>query len=322
MKWELWQSMYLSKHCSARGLKVTSIVAYKNSLKGFVYFMKEFCDSKPPDKITITDVLEYVEYLRCDRNNGDSAVNRAVTVVRMFYRACVAMQLLDPKDNPMAHFPTMKAPCKKFKPTLDTEEVKKLINQPRSDTIIGLRDRALLVLGYGTGGRASEMSQLNERDVDLDNATVWFIGKGGDSRSVPLNKEVINAMRNYRQARGVGSENLPFFISRQKNRLSRNAIYERVRTHSQKAKITKHVSPHTLRHTFATHLVRSGVSLPVLRDLLGHRQLASTEIYIHMTANDIRSAVAKHPIKDLMERVVLEEGVRLPFQLTPYFRSG
>ena len=114
----------------------------------------------------------------------------------------------------------------------------------------------------------------------------------------------------------------PFFRSRRGNGLSRGALYERVRTWGQRAKIPKRVSPHRLRHTFATHLVRAGVNLVTLRDLLGHRQISSTQLYLHVTAEDLRAAADKHPIGKLVDTVEhLLADVTLPFQYAPRRRE-
>ncbi len=115
----------------------------------------------------------------------------------------------------------------------------------------------------------------------------------------------------------------PFFRSREGGALSRNAIYERVRTTGRKARIENRVSPHQLRHTFATHLIKAGVGLVTVRDLLGHRLITSTQIYIHLTAQDLRQAAQRHPIGELIKRVEdLLPNIKLPFQSGTLSRFG
>jgi site-specific recombinase XerD len=259
-----------------------------------------------------------VNYLRRDRHNGAAAVNAAVTILRSFYRAVVAMGHLEPERNPLAHFPRIKAAPVKLPVFLGEEEVKRLLAEPRPDTVLGLRDRALLILLYGTGIRASECAGLREGDVDLGASVIRVTGKGGHQRALPLPAPVVKVLEQYRQARGRSLPAAPFFVSRQGRGLSRNAIYERVRTHAQRAKIDKVVSPHRLRHTFATHLIRKGVQLVTVRDLLGHRCLSSTQIYLHTTAADLRRAAELHPVERLMAplRQLLPD-VRLPLQWRP-----
>jgi len=149
------------------------------------------------------------------------------------------------------------------------------------------------------------------------------VGKGGHERTVPLNEEVAHMLKVYRLARGAVKATDPFFRSREGGALSRNGIYERVRTTGRKARIEQRVSPHQLRHTFATHLIKAGVGLVTVRDLLGHRQITSTQIYIHLTAQDLRHAAQRHPISELIKRVEdLLPNVKLPFQTGTLSRFG
>jgi integrase/recombinase XerD len=318
MKWPYWIRLYVETHCTARGLRPLTIAAYAASLAQFREYVQVTLADKPPDAITARDVLEYVQHLRQVRGNGDSAVNRHVLVLKCFYRAMVAMAYLDPPANPMAGFPTMKAAPQKLPSTLSPEEIEALLDRPNADTVLGLRDRAILALLYGTGIRASECASLTEGDVDLGNATVAVIGKGGYPRVVPLNESVVRALEIYRRHRGPATPKAPFFVSRLRRAMSRTAIYECVRHWGQRARIGKRVSPHRLRHTFATHLVRAGVGLVTIRDLLGHRLITSTQVYLHVTADDLRSAADKHPIGRLLKTIDhLLPDVRLPIQYAP-----
>jgi len=323
MNWDYWITLYLQTHCTARGLRPSSIDAYQATLKGFREYVRWRLKDVGPQQLTPRDVLEYLDYLRRERDNGASAVNRQVTVLRNFYRAIVAMGHLEARDNPMAYFPKIKAARRKLPVTLNEEEVRRLIERPGVGTVLGLRDRAMMTLLYGTGIRASECAGLTERDIDWDDRTIRVMGKGGHERSVPLNDEVVHILKQYRMARGPLKTDEPFFRSREGGALSRNAIYERVRTNGRKARIEKRVSPHRLRHTFATHLIRKGVGLVTVRDLLGHRLITSTQIYIHLTAQDLRHAADRHPIAQLIKRVEdLLPNVKLPFQSGTLSRFG
>lgn len=318
MKWNYWMALYIRTHCVARGLRPLSIAAYEASLRQFQAWTVVELQGKPPEEITARDVLEYLEHLRRDRHNGASAVNRAMVVLRNFYRAMVAMAQLDARSNPMVDFPKIKAAPRKLPVFLSTEEVERLLAGPGTNTIVGLRDRAILALLYGTGIRASECSSLREGQVDLKLLTVSVDGKGGNERTVPLNDQLAAVLRVYLQARGAQPPSAPFFRSRFGRALSRGAIYERVKAWGARMHIDKVLSPHRLRHTFATHLVREGVGIVTLRDLLGHRQIASTQIYLHTTAHDLRKAAALHPISRLIDAVAgLLPNVRLPFQHSP-----
>jgi integrase/recombinase XerD len=323
MKWDYWIALYVNTHCTARGLRALTIQAYAATLKGFRQYAGQQWPERGPDQLSACNVLQYLEHLRQQRHNGASALNRTATVLRNFYRAIVAMGHLEPRQNPMAHFPKIKAAPRKLPVTLSREEVSALLDHPKTDTILGIRDRALLTLLYGTGIRASECAGLAEQDIHWEEGLIHVVGKGGHERTVPLNEEVLHVMRQYRLARGGAKPDEPFFRSREGGALSRNAIYERVRSNAHKARIAKRVSPHRLRHTFATHLVQEGVGLVTLRDLLGHRQITSTQIYIHLTAQDLRQAADKHPVTKLIRRMEeLLPNLKLPFQGSALSRFG
>ena len=316
MQWDYWLALYLRTHCVARGLRPLSIAAYEASLRQFRAFLRERIGPEtPPAAVTARDVLEYLEHLRSARGNGDSAVNRQLTILRSFYRAIVAMGHLAPSSNPLAGFPSIKAVPRKLPVTLSGEEVGRLLVRPPTDTVIGLRDRALLALLYGTGIRASECAALPVGAVDLIGLTIRVRGKGGHERTLPLNEQVAAALALYAQVRGPALPAAAFFHSRAGRALSRGALYERVRTWGRRTHLHKPLSPHRLRHTFASHLLREGVGLVTIRDLLGHRQITSTQIYLHVTAADLRAAAERHPIGGLLESVEhLLPDVRLPFQ--------
>lgn len=318
MKWEFMQKIYLERHCTARGLKASSIAAYRDTLEAFRAYVRFRLGDRGPDELMARDVLEYIDYLRRERGNGASAVNRHVTVLKNFYRAIIAMKYLDHEQNPMAHFPRIKAAPVKLPVCLTENEVEKLLRAPRTDTVLGLRDRAILTLLYGTGIRATECSTVRETDVDLVDRTIRVVGKGGHERVVPLNEQVVRALAQYRATRSRLTPAAEFFRSRNGGGMSRNAIYERVRRYSELAKIQKRVSPHRLRHTFATHLLKRGISVVTIRDLLGHRCISSTQIYLHTTAEDLRMAATKHPVEKLIGHVEdLLPNVKLPFQWGP-----
>ena len=323
MKWDYWIKLYLETHCTARGLRSSSIDAYRATLEGFREYVCARWIERGPEQMTPRDVLEYLDYLRRERDNGASAINRQVTVLRNFYRAIVAMGYLEPRDNPLANFPKVKAARRKLPQILNEEEVKHLIEQPKIDTVLGLRDRAIMTILYGTGIRASECAGLTEQDIDWQEKTIHVVGKGGHERTVPLNEDVVHMLRQYRIARGPVKLKYSFFRSREGGVMSRNAIYERVRTTGRKARIEKRVSPHQLRHTFATHLIKAGVGLVTVRDLLGHRLITSTQIYIHLTAQDLRHAAQRHPIGELIKRIDdLLPHIKLPFQTGTLCRFG
>jgi site-specific recombinase XerD len=305
-------------------LRPLTIAAYEATLNQFREWARLKLPDCEPDQVSAKDVLTYVQHLREERGNGDSAINRSVVVLRRFYAAMVAMAQLDYSDNPLVSFPSIKAVPRKLPTVLSPDQVSRLLDEPEPDTILGLRDRALLALLYGTGIRASECASLRSASVDLQQLTITVQGKGGHERTVPLNQQLGDVLRTYAEARGAAPDSAPFFRSRFGKRLSRYGIYERVRTWGRRSRVGIPLSPHRIRHTFATHLVRAGVGLVTIRDLLGHRLITSTQVYLHLTADDLRAAAARHPISRLIGTVkhLIAPGP-LPFQKArPVFGTG
>jgi site-specific recombinase XerD len=318
MIWSTWISLYTRTHCMARGLRPSTIAVYEHALAAFHTYVRVRLEDQSPGAVRMRDVLAYVEYLRSERGNGDAAIQRHVVILRNFYRAMVAMGQLEPDRNPLAQFPRIKAPRRKLPRVLSPREIRRLLVAPPADSVLGIRDRAVVHLLYGTGIRATECASLREEDVDLRERTARVRGKGGHERTLPLNETVVAALATYRSLRGTVAPTAPFFLTRQRRRLSRFLVYERVRTAARRARIQGDVSPHRLRHTFATHLVRAGVGLVTLRDLLGHRLITSTQLYLHVTARDLREAIARHPIARLAHTVaVLLPDGKLPLQRSP-----
>jgi integrase/recombinase XerD len=194
MKWEYWICLYTQTHCSARGLSPNTIAAYAATLHQFRSYIAGRWADRGPEQVTARDVLEYLEHLRRARDNGAAAVNRQVTILKNFYRALVAMGHLEPQANPLAHFPRIKASARKLPTVLSAEEVQRLLDQPPRNIILGLRDRALLALLYGTGIRASECAHLREEDVDLQDGLIRVVGKGGHQRALPLTDCVVQSL--------------------------------------------------------------------------------------------------------------------------------
>ena len=252
MKWSFWIELYIRTHCVARGLRPLTLSAYEDALKQFHEWVRVLRDDLAPDQITARDVLAYVQHLREVRGNGDSSVNRAVVILRRFYCAMVAMGYLDHTANPLVGFPSIRAVPRKLPVTLLEDRSSRLLTEPEEDTVIGLRDRALLALLYGTGIRASECSSLCNGQVDLSQLTIRVRGKGGHERVIPLNPQLAEVLRDLRTGSRAGSSDHAFFRSRFGGRsLGRGSIYERAATHLGTTQPCRH---HSLASSHEAHL--------------------------------------------------------------------
>jgi integrase/recombinase XerD len=321
--WDLWMDLYCETWCVVRNLKASTIRAYRDTLRQFKKWVQREHLIAEPTQITTRVVLEYVVYLREERANGDSAVQRAIVVLKNFYAAMVSFGHLQPRENPMMGFPRIKKGPQKLPTFLTSEELRRLLACPKTDTVLGLRDRAILVLLYATGIRAGECASLLDEWVDLNECTIRVYGKGGRERVIPLNRRAVAALRAYRQARGSLPSGERFFRTKAGRGINRKVVYQRVRKYATEAKLRKRVSPHTLRHTCATHLVQRGEKLVAIRDILGHRLITSTQIYIHTTAQDLLEVARNHPVGELAPQVAsLIEGVRIPIDHPPRRRTS
>jgi site-specific recombinase XerD len=288
----------------ARGLQPKTISTYRDVLDEFKRYFETRNSSQAPDEVTSAQVCEYIDYLKRGRLNGLATQNRKLVVVRSFYRALVALEQIAPKQDPCVRLPPMKKPQEKAGDILSVREIELLASAPNKETLLGLRDRAILLLLCTTGIRASECASIRQCDVDLENRMVRVLGKGNRERIVMLNETTLKAIENYEKFRGTQSRGQPFFKVRTGKGIDRKRIFERVKYYLKRSRIFKKISPHRLRHSFATKMIKDGVGIATLKELLGHKNLQSTMRYITICGEDLRSAIAKLKIDDTFEKMV------------------
>lgn len=173
---------------------------------------------------------------------------------------------------------------------LQIHEVEALLNEPKNDNPVGARDKAILELLYATGMRVSELCALKVRD--LSDTFVKVKGKGKKERLIPVGKKAISAVDHYLlHFRGeVKEEEGPLFVSSRGNPIDRMTVWKQVKMYAKKAGIAKEISPHTLRHSFATHLLEGGADLRLIQDMLGHEDIGTTDRYTHVSGSRLRTA--------------------------------
>jgi integrase/recombinase XerD len=184
---------------------------------------------------------------------------------------------------------------------LSVEQVSRLLERPKA-TPIGLRDRALLEVLYGAGLRASEVLALRRQDVDFDVGFVRVVGKGDKERVVPLGRKALEALRAYNERGrpflgGAGTLKAPeLFLNKRGRRLSRQGLHLLIKQYAREAGLPDDVSAHTLRHSFATHLLEGGADLRAVQEMLGHSDLSTTQIYTHVSASHLQEVYREaHP---------------------------
>lgn len=221
---------------------------------------------------------------------------RLISCLRGFYRFLVARHLI-------AEDPTMRLESPRLgralPGTLSESEVEALLGAPATDTVIGLRDRTMLETLYATGMRVSELVGLTMSRVNQQQGAVWVTGKGGKERLVPLGEEALGWIRRYLEESrpvlsraGEGSDTL--FLSNRGRAMTRQAFWYRIKQYAQRAEIRSAVSPHSLRHAFATHLLNHGADLRVVQLLLGHADLSTTQIYTHVARTRLQELHRRH----------------------------
>ena len=265
---------FLSYIGSEKGLSLNTQEAYECDLKKFFYF----CSKNNVGKVSESELLLFFKELK-NKGFASASLYRMFVTLKVFFRFLIKEKRKD--FNPTLQ---MQAPklWQLIPEVLSLEEVNRLLLAPDKKSSVGARDAAMLELLYGTGMRVSEMCQLNIED--LEEASLRALGKGGKERLLPIGEQARNAidhyLLNFRHDKG---DNLPLFLQKKGGRIDRIAVWKRVKFYGKKVGISKNISPHTLRHSFATHLLDRGADLRVIQDLLGHATIGTTDRYTHLS---------------------------------------
>lgn len=271
-----------------RGLSPNTLQAYRRDLCQFRdWLKKEFL------QVDSALIGNYLATLR-EKGNKSRTLNRKLSVVRMFYKFLYTEGKID--HNPVEGVSSPRL-GRKIPSFLSEKEVEALLETPSVDEQYGSRDRAILEVVYGAGLRISELINLNLTDLNLKGGWVKVLGKGSKERIVPLGREACRWVRIYlRKRRTETTDKLSLFCNRYGKRLSRQACWKITKKYSQKSGITKKISPHTLRHSFATHLLSRDADLRFVQELLGHTNISTTQIYTHITQERLKKVYKKyHP---------------------------
>lgn len=273
---------YLHYLKAERGLSDNTVSSYGMDLQQFIGYLKE----QEIDNLNDVDkqvIIDYLDYLM-KKGKANSSIVRCVTSLRKFFQTMKQDGIID--ENPMLTIETPKSE-KHLPEVLSTEEVEMLLNAPDVTQTLGLRNRAILELMYATGLRVSEVVGLRLEDLHLDVGIIQTIGKGRKERIVPIGDEAITWINNYlRDARPelCKTRRSPFlFVNFHGERLTRQGVWKNLKNEVRKAGITKNVTPHTLRHSFATHILENGADLRIVQELLGHSDISTTQIYTHIS---------------------------------------
>jgi integrase/recombinase XerD len=271
-----------------RGLSKNTLLAYRHDLKKYTVFLSSkgvtHIDSVAKDHVT--------NFMYSEKKNemSTTSICRSLAAVKMFHRFLVRERLA--KEDPTNLVDTPKI-WKRVPDVLDIREIESMINASKGRSWQAIRDNAVLELFYASGMRVSELANLKMEDINLDVGYVRCTGKGSKERIIPIGKNAKEAVkRYYEQARKkLVKENITsvIFLSRLGKRISRQSFWKIIKLYAKKANIKKEIKPHTLRHTFATHLLQHGADLRSVQEMLGHSDISTTQIYTHVDKEKLRT---------------------------------
>lgn len=262
-----------------KNLSMNSINAYTSDIN---LFIKRSNINSLKD-ISKDLIFNYLEYLQKE-NYKETSISRVLISLKIFCSYLQEQNIIS--DNPLM---TMEHPkIWKYLPCILTcKEVEKLLNSPDTKTFIGLRDRAILYVFYGTGIRVSELTHLKIKDID--DSYVRVTGKGQKTRLIPINSRAIQTVDDYLKYREKFKNQDLLFVSRKGIQMNRINVWKRIKFYVKQEQLNINISPHSLRHAFATHLLDSGADLRIIQEMLGHVSIGTTEIYTHVSQSSIFS---------------------------------
>ena len=272
-----------------RGLAKNTLMAYERDLTGYVSYLEEVAGVKTPDAIRHGHISAYMMVQKKDKLAATS-ICRSLAAVRMFHRFMVRESFA--KEDPTGLVDTPRL-WKRIPDVLTQAEVIAMIDAANGRDAQSVRDRAVLELFYASGLRVSELVALRLEDVNLETGIVLCMGKGSKERLIPVGGKARESLEKYltgARLKLLGTKTVPeIFVSRLGKKVSRQSIWKIIKFYARKANIKKTIKPHTLRHTFATHLLEHGADLRSVQEMLGHSDISTTQIYTHVDKERLRT---------------------------------
>ena len=284
---------YLIVEC---GLSDNTIKGYKGDLRNFSNYlqgtgMKRFHD------LRAKKIVDFIENEK-QRGLSENSISRCLVTVKMFYKFLVMEGKIS--ANPMSSVSALKL-RKHLPEVLHYKAIEEMLRAPDGNDKLGIRDKAMLELMYATGARVSEVASINVSWINFDYGFIRCQGKGSKQRIVPMGSEAAKAIKRYLQdvrplLLKIEDDEPLLFLSRTGRKLRRENIWSIVKKYAMKAGIRSNISPHTLRHSFATHLLEGGADLRSVQEMLGHSNISTTQIYTHIDRKYLKSVHRKfHP---------------------------
>ena len=289
-----YRRLFLDFITVERGLARRTAKAYDSDVSRYLRFLTEQVGVNEPDEIVAEGVVDHLLYLK-DSGLSSRSIARHLSTIKLFHRYLVS-------EGVTAHDPTadLDSPktWRKLPGVLSPAEVERLIAVPRPDSFRGVRDAAILELMYSTGLRVSEVIALRLDSLNLREGYVRCLGKGGKERLVPIGGVAEAKLLRYldERARAKGAAGDVLFLTRLGRAFTRRGLWKLVKQLARRAAIEKNITPHTLRHSFATHLLEGGADLRAIQEMLGHADISTTQIYTHVGHDRLKQVHARyHP---------------------------
>jgi len=291
---------FLESLVSEKGYSVNTGRAYRQDLQEFSSYVKQKrAGGEKPDKDLYADAIdtllirEYLGYLH-NKKNKKSSIARKLSALRSFFRHLIKRGVLTDNPGDTILTPKQEKPIPAY---LTVDDTFRLLDSISQDTILGSRNRAIFETFYSTGIRISELSGLDVEDIDVSNRVIRVTGKGNRERQVPIGKKAMGSIQTYRARVQPGTAG-PLFLNKNKGRLTARSIRRILVKIAKDCGLPQPISPHGLRHSFATHMLDSGADLRVVQELLGHKSLSTTQKYTHVTIDKLMETYDKaHPRK-------------------------
>ncbi len=292
---ERWIDSYMNYITVERGLSKNTLDSYSGDLVRYQSFLGGL-GIVGIEETSKMEVMAYLLSLR-KRDLSDKTVARSIAVLRGFYRWLADEGVL--RGNPLEDMESPRT-TRSLPEVLSLDEVDSLLNQPDSSSLIGMRDKAMLELLYATGLRVSELTNLVLNNINLEAGYLMVMGKGAKQRIVPMGQEAFHWLKRYLEESREGllrnNRSPCAFVSQWGRGMSRQGFWKIIKKYALMAGIRKNISPHTLRHSFASHLLEGGADLRSVQTMLGHVDISTTQIYTHVTRERLKKIHARyHP---------------------------
>jgi len=286
--------LFLAYLIENKELSANTLESYKRDIKQFEAYLKEH--SLSLEKVTKTIIITYLIALQ-KSGKATSTISRNLASIRCFYQFMLNARYIDSDPSTNLESPKVE---KKLPSVLTKKEVELLLEQPVPTDAKGARDKAMLELLYATGIRVSELISLNISDIDLNSGLIVCKHSDAKSRSIPLGNIAMKYLKVYlndfRRKLCNNEDNTLLFVNFHGQKMTRQGFWKIIKYYTAKAKINKTITPHTLRHSFAVHLIENGADLQAIQEMLGHSDISTTQVYSKLNKNKIKEVYSKtHP---------------------------